>query len=204
MHADEHQSFYKLGLLFLMEVARYVQSTQNRKLVIFLQRVLQLLLCSIVMQNIQIFYGGPAMFIVTCFLAQPDCRNFLPGHCNTIIKHQLCGEELPSLLLLLQVDVFQEKQGILQQIILCPSNKPKKACIRPCDTNTFTRSLTRKYHHTAIESLYHLCGEKNSWTTTLAGVFYQFGFVPFSICLQCKISGSSNFNFFPMKFHIIK
>ena len=50
LHADEHQS-----LLFLMEVARYVQSTQNRKLVIFLQRVLQLLLCSIVMQNIQIF-----------------------------------------------------------------------------------------------------------------------------------------------------
>ena len=71
-HADEHQSFYKLGLLFLMEAARYVKSTQNRKLLIFLQRVLQLLLCSIVMQNIQIFYGGPAMFIVTCFLAQPD------------------------------------------------------------------------------------------------------------------------------------
>ena len=35
LHADE-QSFYKLGLLFLMEVARYVESTQNRKLVIFL------------------------------------------------------------------------------------------------------------------------------------------------------------------------
>ena len=51
LHADE-QSFYKLGLLFLMDVARYVQSTQNRKLVIFLQRVLLLLLCSIVMQNI--------------------------------------------------------------------------------------------------------------------------------------------------------
>ena len=51
LHADEHQSFYKLGL-FLMEVARYVQSTQTRKLVIFLQRVLQLRLCSIVMQNI--------------------------------------------------------------------------------------------------------------------------------------------------------
>ena len=72
LHADEHQSFYKLGLLFLMKVARYVQSTPNRKLVILLQRVLQLLWCSIVMQNIQIFYGGPAMFIVTCFLAQPD------------------------------------------------------------------------------------------------------------------------------------
>ena len=36
LHADEHQSFYKLGLMFLMEVARYVQSTQNMKLVIFL------------------------------------------------------------------------------------------------------------------------------------------------------------------------
>ena len=55
-----------------MEVARYVESTQNLKLVIFLQKVLQLLLYSIVMQNIQIFYGGPAMFIATCFVAQPD------------------------------------------------------------------------------------------------------------------------------------
>ena len=162
MHADEHQSFYKLGLLFLMEVARYVQSTQNRKLVIFLQGVLQLLLCSIVIQNIQIFYGGPAMFVVTCFLAQPDCRKFLPEHCKAIMKHQLCGEGLPSLLPLLQVDVFQEKQGILQQIILCSSNKPKKVCIRPSDTNNFTQSLTRKYHHSATESLYCLCGAKIS------------------------------------------
>ena len=43
LHADEHQSFYKLGLLFLMKVARHVQSIQNTKLVIFLQRVFQLL-----------------------------------------------------------------------------------------------------------------------------------------------------------------
>ena len=27
----------------------------------------QLLLCSIVMQNLRIFYGGPVMFVVTCF-----------------------------------------------------------------------------------------------------------------------------------------
>ena len=59
LHAAEHQSFYKLGLLFLMEMAK--------------------------------FYGGPAMFIVTCFLAQPDCRKFLPECCNTIIKQQLRG-----------------------------------------------------------------------------------------------------------------
>ena len=64
LHVDEHQSFYKLGLLVLMEVG---------KLVISLQRVLQLLLCSIVMENIQIFYRGPAM-IITCFLAQPGLK----------------------------------------------------------------------------------------------------------------------------------
>ena len=61
LHVDKDQSFYKLALLFLMEMVRHVQSTQNRKLVIFLQylkkKVSQLLLCSIIMmQNIQIFY----------------------------------------------------------------------------------------------------------------------------------------------------
>ena len=88
MHADEHQSFYKSELLFLIKVARYVQSTQNRMLVIFLQRVLQLLLCSVVMQNIQIFYG-----IQLCLLllvsSHSQTRNFLPEHLNIIIKQQL-------------------------------------------------------------------------------------------------------------------
>ena len=36
-HADNRQSFYKLVLSFLMEVARHVQNTQNRKLVVFLK-----------------------------------------------------------------------------------------------------------------------------------------------------------------------
>ena len=71
LHSDKHQSFYKLVLLFLMDVARHVQSTQNRNLVIFLQyinkKVLQLLLCSIVMQNIEVFYRSPIMFLVTCY-----------------------------------------------------------------------------------------------------------------------------------------
>ena len=51
----------------------------------YIKKLLQLLLCSIVMQNIQIFHRVPVMFIVTCFLAQPDCTHFLPEHCNTII-----------------------------------------------------------------------------------------------------------------------
>ena len=70
LHADKHQSFYKFTLSFSAEVARHIQSIQNRKLVMFLQyrekKVSQLLLCSIMMQNIQIFYGGPVMFSVTC------------------------------------------------------------------------------------------------------------------------------------------
>ena len=64
---------YKLALSVLIEVARHVQSTQNRKLVIFLQyikkKVSQLHMISIVMQNIQIFYGGPVMFVATCSVA---------------------------------------------------------------------------------------------------------------------------------------
>ena len=55
LHADKHQSFYKLALLFLIEVTRHAQSTKNRKLAIFLQylkKILQLLLCSIGIQNI--------------------------------------------------------------------------------------------------------------------------------------------------------
>ena len=82
MHADKHQSFSKFGLFFLMESARHGQSTQNRKLVIFLQyvkkKLLQLLLCFIVMQNIQIFYGGPVMFVVTCFEFKFEPYNFNP------------------------------------------------------------------------------------------------------------------------------
>ena len=71
LHADKHQSFYKLALSFLVEVARHVQSTQIRKLVIFLQyikkNVSQLPLYPIAMQNIQIFCGCPVMFAVICF-----------------------------------------------------------------------------------------------------------------------------------------
>ena len=72
-----------------------------------------------------------------------------------------------------------------------PIKQARKTCIRPFDTNNFTQSLSRKYHHTATESLYRLCDEKISWTPTLAGVSYQFTFVPFSIYLQCKVSRSS-------------
>ena len=66
----------------------------------------------------------------------------------------------------------------------------------PCDTNNSTQSLTRMYHHAATEIPYCLRGAKTNWTPTLAGVSYKFGFVRFSIRLQCKISGSSVFSIF--------
>ena len=151
------------------------------------------------------FTGVQPCLLLLVSLHSQTVEIFTAIHYNKIIKHQLCGEGLPSFLPLLQVEVFQQKQGISQKIILCPSNKPKEACIRLCDTYNFTQSLRRKYHHTAIEDIYRLFDVKINWTPTLAGVSYQFGFVRFPICLQCKISGSSVFSvFFFMKFQIIK
>ena len=65
--------FLQVGIIsFLIEMARHIQSTQNKKLVILVQyikkKVSQFLLYSIAMQNIQVFYRGPAMFVFTCFV----------------------------------------------------------------------------------------------------------------------------------------
>ena len=106
LHAAEHQSFYKLGLLFLMEVTRYVQSTQNMKLVILLQRVLQNFFFLWWCKAFRYFRGvQPCLLLLVSSHSQT--RNFLPEHLNIIIKQQLWGEGFPSLLPLLQVDVFQ-------------------------------------------------------------------------------------------------
>ena len=87
---------------------------------------------------------------------------------------------------------------------LCPSNKPKKACIRSCDTNNFTQSLTRKYHHTATESLYCLCDEKISWASTLAGLSYYLASFLFPFAWNTRSLDHQFFRFFSMKSHIIK
>ena len=86
---------------------------------------------------------------------------------------------LPFFFSLLQVDAF------LLTIV--------SAYIRPCDTNNFTKRLTRMYHHSATESQYCLHGAKTSWTPIIAEVSYKFGFVYLFICLQYKISSSSIF-----------
>ena len=60
--------FFSTSWCYRVIVTRHIQSTQNRKLVSIKEKVLQLLLCSIVMQNIQLFDRDPVMFVVTCFL----------------------------------------------------------------------------------------------------------------------------------------
>ena len=62
---------FKFSNLKVSTSFRHVQITENRMLVMYLQnlqkKLSQLLLCSIVIQNIQIFYGGPVVFVVTSF-----------------------------------------------------------------------------------------------------------------------------------------
>ena len=48
LHADKHLCFYKLALSFLMEVTRHVQSTGNKKLVLFLQNLKEKMLFNFV------------------------------------------------------------------------------------------------------------------------------------------------------------
>ena len=153
LHAAEHQSFYKLGLLFLMEMAK--------------------------------FYGGPTLCIVTCFLAQPDCRTFLPEHCNAIIKQQLRGWGSP--LPLLQVNVFQEKQGILQQII----------------TPTFAR-VSQQFGFVRFPICLNLFSKIGICLFSYFMMSNFMGKKQKKLMIQKSFLVISFFYFFPMKFHIIK
>ena len=127
------------------------------------------------------------MFIVTCFLAQTGYWNFLPQHCNTIIKEQLCGEELLSMLPLLQVDVFKRSRLYCSKSNYAYQTSQKEACIRPCDTNNFTQNL---HECTTILQLKvyiayvvrKLVGHSPYLECPVNSVFFIF-----SICLQCKI-----------------
>ena len=70
LQAHKHQRFCNFPLLFLMEVAIHVQSTQNMMLVIFLQYIKKTIvattLCSIECKVFRYFTEAPVMFIVTC------------------------------------------------------------------------------------------------------------------------------------------
>ena len=70
LYADKHQGFYKLALLLLMEVAKHVQSTQNRKLVKFLQYIMKKVSQQLAFycdENHLDIFRDPVTFVVTCF-----------------------------------------------------------------------------------------------------------------------------------------
>ena len=158
-----------MGLLFLIAVARYVLGIKNRKLVTFLQyitkRVSQLVLCSIVMQNIHIYFMGfQSCLLILVSLHSETVEIFC---LNPAIL--IAGRSCHLCFVYSKLDFFQDKHDILQQIdLMFIKQAKKKACIRPCDTNNFTQSLARIYLHTATESLYRLHGAKISWTPILA------------------------------------
>ena len=108
------------------------------------------------------------MFIVTCFLAKPDCINFPSEQYNAINKQQLCGVYFK--LVFFYRLYFLLVSGPVIQIFHPKSHKNAK--------------------HSATESPSVLRGAKTSWIPTLAGVSYKFDFVGISIHLQCKISRS--------------
>ena len=70
---------------FLMKMARYVQSTQNRELAILLQRVLQLF-CVLLSCKTFRYFMAVQTFLLLLVSTHSQTRNFVPEHLNIIIK----------------------------------------------------------------------------------------------------------------------
>ena len=108
---DKHQSFrqvdfntlgikdaYKVILSLLLGMIKHSQSNRFANIFTISQKGRNerssFFACSRTSKFLQvgiIVFDCFSMFIVTCFLAQPGCRTFLPECCNTIIKQQLRG-----------------------------------------------------------------------------------------------------------------
>ena len=118
-----------MGLLFLIEVARYVQGIKNRKLVTFLQyitkRVSQLLLCSLVMQNIQIYFMG----FQSCLLILVSLHSENVGIFCLNPAILIEGRSCHLCFVCSKLDFFQDKHGILQQINLMFIKQAKKKLV---------------------------------------------------------------------------
>ena len=121
-----------MGLLFLIEVARYVLGIKNRKLVTFLQYVtkrvsfcVQLVLCSIVMQNIQIYFMGfQSCLLILVSLHSETVEIFC---LNPAIL--IAGRSCHLCFVYSKLDFFQDKHDILQQIDLMFIKQAKKKLV---------------------------------------------------------------------------
>ena len=132
-------------------------------------------------------------------------RNFLPKDRNTIIKVHLYGEGLPSFFSLLQVDVFQQKQGILQQIILDVQQTSQKKLvsdlviqiISPKILQESTTILQLKFY--IVYVMRKLVGHPPWQECPINLALFLFPFACNGRSLDHHF-----LLFFPMKFHIIK
>ena len=203
MHADKHQKFLQVGIAGFDRSGQICPSTKNRKLIISLQYikkiVSQLLLYSIVMQNIQPFYGGSAMFIVSCFFAQSDCRDFLPEHCTTIIKQQLCRRSFHLCCLCSKLTFFKRSR-----VCCSKSNYDHQTSQKKFVSGFVIQIIPLNVLHectTILQLKFYIDYVVRKLVGHQAGVSHQFGFNHFSICLRWRIPGSSRvfFQFFPHK-----
>ena len=84
----------------------------------------------------------------------------MPEHCSTMLSSNYMGRS----------DTIKSYSSFILLPCLLPLLTIVSACIRPCDTNNSTKSLTRIYHHSIlhlkVDSVYVV---QRGWTLTLAG-----------------------------------
>ena len=156
------------------------------------------------MQNIQPFYGVSAMLIVSCFFAQSDCRDFLPEHCTTIIKQQLGRRSFHLCCFCSKLTLFKRSRVCCSKSNYDHQTSQKKFLsgfviqIIPLNVlHECTTILQLKFYIDYVV-------RKISWTPSrCVPSIWLYSFFHLSGMEDPRIIRVF-FNFFPIKFHIIK
>ena len=102
LHADEHQSFYKLELFFWWKWPDMPKVPKMGSWWYFCKECCSYF-CVLFWCKTFTYFTGVQPYLLLLVSSHSQTRNI-------IIKQQLSGEGFPSLLPLLQADVFQQKQ----------------------------------------------------------------------------------------------
>ena len=124
----------------------------------------------------------------------------------TIIKQQLSGGGVAIFVTFVPSRWFSREIGC-NTANLCPSNNPKKVCMRPCDTNNLTQSqqesttiLQLKVY--IVYLVQKLVGH-SPWQECPID-FINLSLFVFPFVCNARSLDHQFFLFFPIKFHIIK
>ena len=137
------------------------------------------------------------MFIVASILAQPDCRNFLPEQCNTLIKQQLRGGNCHRCCLYFKLMFFRRTR--LYHSTSNYAHQTSQKNLYQVLWYNIPINLKQLHYHTATESLHYLRGAKFSWTPTLEGVYLNLALSVFSFACNARSPNHQLFLFFPHK-----